>query len=122
MPRLLLFLLLLSLCSTTPPTPTITAAEAAKRPGEYVHVRARVARVFQARSGYVFLNLSQPRPNCPLEVVVAPDVVPNLTRHLRKRPTELAGRVVQVEGVVQAAEGSTAQIWLSRAPALSVAP
>lgn len=112
--------LLLALCSTAPSSPTITAVEAAQLPGQYVHVRTIVARVFTTRTGYTFLNLDHSRPYCPLEVVIRPGLLPNLTRHLQKRPAKLASRIVEVEGYVQAAEGSTAQIWLSRAPALSV--
>ncbi|MBD2768481.1 hypothetical protein IC235_11330 [Hymenobacter sp. BT664] len=103
--------------STTPPLSAMTAAEAA-RPGQYVHVRATIARTYNARSGYVFLNLDQPRPACLLEVVVKPELVGKFAA----APTQLAGRVVLVQGYVQAAEGSTAQIWLDWAPVLSIAP
>lgn len=81
-----------------------------------------MARVFTACSGYTFLNLDYVRPGCPPEVVVSPELLPALTWYLQKRPAMIAGRVVQVEGYVQAAEDSTVQICLSRPPALSVAP
>ena len=106
--------------STTPPE--LTAAQAAKCPGQYVHVRATVATIRETSGGYTFLSLDKPGRACPLEVAVRANLLPNFTRYLGHQPAHLAGRTVLVQGYVQAtANGSTAQIWLDRAPALSVA-
>ena len=51
-----------------------------------------------------------------------PDLLTCWPQHQQKRPTRWVGRVMQVVKRIQAAEGSTAQIWLSRLPELSVAP
>ena len=84
-----------------------------------MHVRATVAAIRTTRTGYTFISLDHARPGCKLEVVVKPE----LTSKLSTAPSKLAGRLVVVQGYVQAtANGSTAQIWLDRAPALSVAP
>ncbi|OON67298.1 hypothetical protein [Hymenobacter sp. CRA2] len=61
-------------------------------------MRAIVARVHATKAGYTFLNIDRSRPSCPLEVVICPDLLPNLTRHLQKRPANLAGRTVEAEG------------------------
>ena len=87
-----------------------------------MHVRATVAATRTTRTGYTFISLEQPGPKCPIEVAVRPELLPNLTRYLQLQPSELTGRVVLVQGVQATAKGSTAQIWLDRAPALSVAP
>ncbi len=88
-----------------------------------MHVRATVAAIRTTRTGHTFISLERPGPNCPIEVAVRPELLPNLTRYLQLQPSKLTGRVVLVQGYVQAtAKDSTAQIWLDRAPALSVAP
>ncbi len=121
--RLLGLALAAVLSSSTPPQPELTAAQAAAHPGQYVHVRTTVAATRTTRTGYTFISLEQPGPKCPVEVAVRPELLPNLTRYLQLQPSELTGRVVLVQGYVQAtAKGSTAQIWLDRAPALSVVP
>lgn len=100
--------------STTPPE--LTAAEAAKHPGQYVHVRATVVGFRTERANLCVLSLDRTGPKCPLLVVVKPDLVGKL----QLPPAKLKGRVVLVQGYVQATAGATSQIWLDRAPALSV--
>ena len=118
-PRLLLLVIATAALSSSTTPPELTAAH----PGQYVHVRATVAATRTTRTGYTFISLQQPRPKCPVEVAVRPELLPNLTRYPQLQPSDLTGRVVLVQGYVQAtAKGSTAQIWLDRAPALSVAP
>ena len=70
-------------CAATGPEPTLTAAEAARPLGRYVHVRATVARVYTTRAGYTFMHLEGARPNCSLELVILPDLLPNMVRHLK---------------------------------------
>ena len=101
--------------STTPPE--LTATEAASYPGKYVHVRATVASFSIERANLCVLSLDRSGPKCPLLVVVKPELVGKL----QLPPAKLKGRVVLVQGFVQAAKGSTAQIWLDRAPELTVA-
>lgn len=85
-----------------------------------MHVCATVARVLTTRAGYTFLHLGRTHPACPLELVIRPDLLSNMVRHLQQRPAKPTGRVIVAERYVQAASGSAAQIWLARAPALSV--
>lgn len=119
LPRLLGLALAAVLSSSTPRQPELTAAQAAAHHGQYVHVHATVAATRTTRTGYTFISLDHARPGCKLEVVMKPE----LTNKLSTAPSKLAGRLVVVQGYVQAtANGSTAQIWLDRAPALSVAP
>lgn len=121
-PRLLLLVIATAALSSSTTPPELSAAQAAAHPGQYVHVRATVAATRTTRTGYTFISLQQHRPKCPIEVAVRPELLPNLTRYLQLQPLELTGRVVLVQGVQATANGSTAQIWLDRAPALSVTP
>ena len=101
---------------TSSATPDLTAAEAAKCPGQYVHVRATVVGFRIERANLCVLSLDRTGPKCPLLVVVKPDLVGKL----QLPPAKLKGRVVLVQGFVQATAGATSQIWLDRAPALSL--
>ena len=113
---LLLAIAALTLTSSTTPT-DLTSAEAATHHGQYVHVRATVVGFRIERANLCVLSLDRTGPKCPLLVVVKPELVSKL----QLPPAKLKGRVVLVQGFVHATAGSTSQIWLDRAPALSVA-
>lgn len=119
-PRFLLLAIAAAALSSSTTPPELTAAQAAKCPGQYVHVRAIVATTRSTGGGYTFISLDKPGRACPLEVAVRPELLLNFIRHLGHHPNQLTGHTVTVQGYVQATS-STAQIWLDRAPALSEA-
>ena len=115
-PRFLLLVITAAALSASTTPSELTAAKAARCPDQYMHVRTIVVRAYTARTGYTFLNLDYARPSCPLVVK------PELATQLSTAPSKLTGCAVMVQNYVQATSGSTAQIWLDRTPALSVAP
>ncbi len=107
--------------STTPPPLKVSAENAHRYIGRWVQVTGKMVRIHSApyKPGVpVFLNMVKPYPNCPLEVVV----FESAANHMHPTPTELTGRTITVEGRIQAASGSAAQIVPDRAAALTVLP